>query len=759
MATKPPKADPVQDAPRVAGAQHVAAGLPAVRHSLVMAQQQMGVRRTALTLLRVNQKDGFDCPGCAWPEGEQRHTAEFCENGAKAVAEEATLRRVTPEFFRAHPVSDLAGRSGYWLGQQGRLTHPMYLPEGADHYEPIGWDRAFDIVAEELRALASPDEAVFYTSGRTSNEAAFLYQLFARELGTNNLPDCSNMCHESSGSALTETIGVGKGSVLLEDLHKADLIIVAGQNPGTNHPRMLTALEKAKAGGARIISVNPLPEAGLERFKNPQTPRGLLKGAALTDLFLQIRLGGDQALFRLLNRLILETEGAVDEEFVDAHTHGYEEFAETARAADWEETLTATGLTREDIERALRMVLDSQRVIVCWAMGLTQHKHAVPTIREIVNFLLLRGNIGRPGAGVCPVRGHSNVQGDRTMGIFERPAPAFLDALEKEFGFAPPRAHGYDVVRAIRALRDGEAKVFFAMGGNFVSASPDTEVTEAAMRRARLTVHVSTKLNRSHAVTGARALILPTLGRTERDVQASGEQFVTVEDSMGMVHASRGRLKPAGPHLLSEPAIVCRLARRVLGADSRVPWEEFERDYATVRDRIARVVPGFEDFNARVAHPGGFALPHAPRDERRFPTATGKANFTAAPVEYPALPEGRLLLQTLRSHDQYNTTIYGLDDRYRGIRDGRRVVLVNAEDARALGVADGSYVDLVSEWRDGVERRAPGFRVVHYPTARGCAAAYYPETNVLVPLDATADTSNTPASKSVVVRLEQSTTD
>ncbi|WP_328729608.1 FdhF/YdeP family oxidoreductase [Streptomyces jietaisiensis] len=759
MATKPPKADPVQDAPRVAGAQHVAAGLPAVRHSLVMAQQQMGVRRTALTLLRVNQKDGFDCPGCAWPEGEQRHTAEFCENGAKAVAEEATLRRVTPEFFRAHPVSDLAGRSGYWLGQQGRLTHPMYLPEGADHYEPIGWDRAFDIVAEELRALASPDEAVFYTSGRTSNEAAFLYQLFARELGTNNLPDCSNMCHESSGSALTETIGVGKGSVLLDDLHKADLIIVAGQNPGTNHPRMLTALEKAKAGGARIISVNPLPEAGLERFKNPQTPRGLLKGAALTDLFLQIRLGGDQALFRLLNKLILETEGAVDEEFVDAHTHGYEEFAEAARAADWEETLTATGLTREDIERALRMVLDSQRVIVCWAMGLTQHKHAVPTIREIVNFLLLRGNIGRPGAGVCPVRGHSNVQGDRTMGIFERPAPAFLDALEKEFGFAPPRAHGYDVVRAIRALRDGEAKVFFAMGGNFVSASPDTEVTEAAMRRARLTVHVSTKLNRSHAVTGARALILPTLGRTERDVQASGEQFVTVEDSMGMVHASRGRLKPAGPHLLSEPAIVCRLARRVLGADSRVPWEEFERDYATVRDRIARVVPGFEDFNARVARPGGFALPHAPRDERRFPTATGKANFTAAPVEYPALPEGRLLLQTLRSHDQYNTTIYGLDDRYRGIRDGRRVVLVNAEDARALGVADGSYVDLVSEWRDGVERRAPGFRVVHYPTARGCAAAYYPETNVLVPLDATADTSNTPASKSVVVRLEQSTTD
>ncbi|MFF3905363.1 FdhF/YdeP family oxidoreductase [Streptomyces sp. NPDC001848] len=759
MATKPPTGDPVQDAPQVAGPKHAAAGLPAIGHTLRIAQQQMGVRRTALTLLRVNQKDGFDCPGCAWPEPDHRHKAEFCENGAKAVAEEATLRRVTPEFFAAHSVADLAGRSGYWLGQQGRLTHPMYLPEGADHYEPVTWERAFDIIAEEIAALDSPDQAVFYTSGRTSNEAAFLYQLFARELGTNNLPDCSNMCHESSGSALSETIGIGKGSVLLEDLHKADLIIVAGQNPGTNHPRMLSALEKAKANGARIISVNPLPEAGLERFKNPQTPKGLTTGAALTDLFLQIRIGGDQALFRLLNKLILETEGAVDEEFVREHTYGFEEFAEAARAADWDETLRATGLTREEIEKALRMVLASRRTIVCWAMGLTQHKHAVPTIREVVNFLLLRGDIGRPGAGVCPVRGHSNVQGDRTMGIFERPAPAFLDALEKEFGFAPPREHGYDVVRAIRALRDGEAKVFFAMGGNFVSASPDTEVTETAMRRARLTVHVSTKLNRSHAVTGARALILPTLGRTERDLQGSGEQFVTVEDSMGMVHASRGRLEPASPHLLSEPAIVCRLARRVLGDGSKVPWEEFEKDYATIRDRIARVIPGFEDFNARVARPGGFALPHAPRDERRFPTATGKANFTAAPVEYPELPEGRLLLQTLRSHDQYNTTIYGLDDRYRGIRNGRRVVLVHPEDARALGVADGSYVDLVSEWQDGVDRRAPGFRVVHYPTARGCAAAYYPETNVLVPLDATADTSNTPASKSVVVRLEQSATD
>ncbi|MGW3246417.1 FdhF/YdeP family oxidoreductase [Streptomyces sp. NPDC001070] len=763
MAGKAPVGDPVQDAPEVGSPQQAAAGVLAVGHTLRIAQQQMGVRRTALTLLKVNQKDGFDCPGCAWPEPERRHTAEFCENGAKAVAEEATLRRVTPDFFAAHSVADLARRSGYWLGQQGRLTQPMYLPDGAEHYEPVPWERAFEIVADELTGLAGPDEALFYTSGRTSNEAAFLYQLFAREFGTNNLPDCSNMCHESSGSALAETIGIGKGSVLLEDLHRADLIIVAGQNPGTNHPRMLAALEKAKSSGARIVTINPLPEAGLQRFKNPQTPKGLAGGGTpLADLFLQIRLGGDQALFRALNKALLEAEDeapdtVLDHAFIDEHTHGFQDFATAARATDTDEVLRATGLPQSDIDRLIAMVLEAKSVIVCWAMGLTQHKHSVPTIKEVVNFLLLRGNIGRPGAGVCPVRGHSNVQGDRTMGIYEKPAPAFLDALEKEFGFAPPREHGLDTVAAIRALRDGDAKVFFAMGGNFVAASPDTDVTEAAMRRARLTVHVSTKLNRSHVVTGARALILPTLGRTEKDVQATGEQFVTVEDSMGMVHASRGGLEPASPLLLSEPAIICRLARAVLGPGSRVPWQELEGDYDAIRDRISRVIPGFDDFNAKVRRPGGFTLPHAPRDSRSFPTATGLANFTDAPLEYPRVPEGRLLLQTLRSHDQYNTTIYGLDDRYRGIKGGRRVVLVNPDDGAALGLPDGSYADLVSEWTDGSERRADGFRVVHYPTARGCAAAYYPETNVLVPLDHTADTSNTPASKSVVVRLEQTT--
>ncbi|WP_165984028.1 FdhF/YdeP family oxidoreductase [Streptomyces sp. YIM 98790] len=760
MPAKPPAEDPVQDAPEVSAPPASAAGLPAVARSLRMAHRQMGARRTALTLLHVNQHDGFDCPGCAWPEPDRPHTAEFCENGVKAVAEEATVRRAGPDFFARHALADLARRSGYWLGQQGRLAEPMYLAEGATHYRPVSWERALSLVAAELTALDSPDQALFYTSGRTGNEAAFLYQLFARCFGTNNLPDCSNMCHESSGSALAETLGVGKGSVLLEDLYRADLIIVAGQNPGTNHPRMLTALERAKAAGARIITVNPLPEAGLRRFNNPQTARGLAgRGPELTDLFLQIRIGGDQALFRMLGALLLraaEQDGrtdALDHDFLTRHTHGFEQYAEAARATGWAETLAATGLAREDIEAALRMVLDARSVIVCWAMGLTQHKHSVPTIREVVNFLLLRGNVGRPGAGVCPVRGHSNVQGDRTMGITERPAPAFLDALEKEFGFAPPRAPGLDTVGSIRALRDGRARVFFALGGNFVSAAPDTEVTEDAMRRARLTVHVSTKLNRSHVVPGARALILPALGRTERDERDGTERFVTVEDSMGMVHASRGRLAPASPSLLSEVEIVCRLARRVLGPDHPLPWEEFARDYAAVRDRIARVVPGFEDFNERITRPGGFALPHAPRDERRFPTATGKANFTAAPVEHPRVPEGRLLLQTLRSHDQFNTTVYGLDDRYRGVRGGRRVVFVHPEDARRLGLADGCYADISSEWEDGRERTAPGFRVIHYPTARGCAAAYYPETNVLVPLDATADISNTPASKSLVVRL------
>ena len=552
--SRAPQEDPRQDTPAISAPTRSAAGIPAVINSLRVVSRQSGAARGLATLRDVNQKTGFDCPGCAWPEGKRRHLAEFCENGAKAVAEEATRRAVTPEFFARYSVAELATRSGYWLGQQGRLTHPVFLDKGATHYVPVSWERAFSLIAEELAALDSPDEAVFYTSGRTSNEAAFLYQLFARKFGTNNLPDCSNMCHESSGVALTETLGVGKGSVLLEDLYQADLIIVAGQNPGTNHPRMLSALEKAKRGGTRIITVNPLPEVGLMRFKNPQKARGIVGGGTrLTDLFLQIRLGGDLALFRAWNRMLVEADrdnsgSVLDREFIAEHTHGFDAFVDELCADSdekfWADVDTATGLPREQITEALEMIQASKRIVVCWAMGLTQHKHSVPTIREVVNFLLLRGNVGRPGAGVCPVRGHSNVQGDRTVGIVEKPKEEFLDALGAEFGFEPPRHHGYDTVRAIRAMRDGKVGVFFAMGGNFVSASPDTLVTEDAMRRCRLTVHVSTKLNRSHVVTGARALILPALARTDRDLSGGKEQFVTVENSVGSV--DRGGPGPAG---------------------------------------------------------------------------------------------------------------------------------------------------------------------------------------------------------------------
>ncbi|MFF4733101.1 FdhF/YdeP family oxidoreductase [Streptomyces mirabilis] len=761
MTRKPPAEDPGDARLRVGPPKEYAAGIPAVTSSLRHAGEQMGARRSLLTLLQVNQKKGFDCPGCAWPEPEHRHRAEFCENGAKAVAEEATVRRVTPDFFAEHTLEELLPRSDYWLGQQGRLTHPVYRPAGSDRYRSISWDDAFAVVARELAALDHPDQAAFYTSGRASNEAAFVYQLFVRMLGTNNLPDCSNMCHESSGSALTETIGIGKGSVSLEDLHEADLILVVGQNPGTNHPRMLSALEEAKRRGGRVIAVNPLPEAGLLRFKNPQRPSGVLGGGTrLADQFLQIRLGGDQALFQAFNRMLLEAENeapgtVLDTAFIDRYTHGFEEFAEQARKASWDDILQATGLPEEEIRAAFGHVLAAEKIVVCWAMGLTQHRHSVPTIRDVVNFLLLRGNIGRPGAGLCPVRGHSNVQGDRTMGIYEKPDDAFLDALGTEFAFTPPRHHGHDAVESIRAMRDGQVRVFVALGGNFVAAAPDTDLTEQALRRCRLTVQISTKLNRSHVIAGEQALILPCLGRTEADLRPAGPQLVTVEDSMSMVHLSRGRLKPASEHLLSEVAIICRMARAALGeAGSQVPWENFESDYDRIRDRIERVIPGFEDFNARVRQPGGFALPHPPRDERRFTTSTGLANFTANPLESPHVPEGRLLLQTLRSHDQYNTTIYGLDDRYRGIHQGRRVLFLHPDDLTDRGLADGDLVDIVSEYGDGAERRAPAFRAVSYPTPRGCCAAYFPETNVLVPLDSTADISNTPTSKSIVVRLE-----
>ncbi|GAA1687534.1 FdhF/YdeP family oxidoreductase [Microbacterium sediminicola] len=773
MATKPPTADIDESKLRVKAPATEAVGVPAVMHAMGMSLEQMGVVRSARALLRVNQKDGFDCPGCAWPEEDKRHIAEFCENGAKAVAEEATLRRVRPEFFAQHSIEELLTHDDYWLGQQGRLVEPMILDEGASHYRQASWDEALDVVADELRNLDDPDEAIFYTSGRTSNEAAFLYQLLVRGVGTNNLPDCSNMCHESSGTALTATLGIGKGTVSIEDIHEASLIIVAGQNPATNHPRMLSALEKAKNKDATIVAVNPLPEAGLFRFKNPQTVRGVIgDGTPIADEFVQIRMGGDQALFQAIGRHLLEQHdarlaagepGILDQDFIDGHTSGFAAYAATVQSTEWAELETATGLSEARLRELGDLLIASPSTIVCWAMGLTQHKHSVATLQDVVNVLLLQGNVGRPGAGVCPVRGHSNVQGDRTMGIYEKMPEPFLAALDSEFGFTAPRAHGYDTVEAIRAMRDGKASFFMGMGGNFVSATPDTAVTEQALRNLRLTVQVSTKLNRSHLVTGSRAVILPTLGRTDRDHRGGIDQRVTVEDSMGAVHASRGRLKPPADDMLSEVAIVARIAQRLFSGPDAAPnapqadWAGIEADYATLRTHIEHVIPGFEDYEARIAKGRTFFLPNGPRDARRFATATGLAMFTGNELEYPHIPEGHLLLQTLRSHDQYNTTIYGKDDRYRGITDGRRVVLVNKADADAAGVADGEIVDLVSVWTDGTERRAEEFRIVHYDTPERNAAAYYPETNVLVPLDSTADRSGTPTSKGVVVRLERRT--
>ncbi|MDT5048053.1 MAG: hypothetical protein QOG75_3941 [Mycobacterium sp.] len=754
-----------EHAVRVNGPEHEAAGVKAVMVSMERALVQMGPTRMTAALARVNQRHGFDCPGCAWPEEPGgRKIAEFCENGAKAVAEEATKRTVTPEFFARHSVSELATRPEYWLSQQGRLTHPMVLREGHDHYEPIDWDDAYRLIAKHLNGLDSPDEAVFYTSGRTSNEAAFLYQLMVRSFGTNNMPDCSNMCHESSGTALSKSIGIGKGSVTVLDIEHADCILIAGQNPGTNHPRMLSVLEKAKANGAKIIAVNPLPEAGLMRFKDPQKVHGVVgHGVPIADEFAQIRIGGDMALFAGLGRLLLEADDrapgtVVDRAFVEAHCAGFADYERQTRAVDFDAVVTATGVELTQLNRIAQMLISSDRTVLCWAMGLTQQRHAVATIGEATNLLLLRGMMGKPGAGVCPVRGHSNVQGDRTMGIWEKMPESFLTALDKHFGISAPRKHGYDTVEAIRAMRDGRASVFVGMGGNFVSAAPDTPVAEAALRNCSLTVQISTKLNRSHMVHGATALILPTLGRTDRDVQAGVKQVVSVEDSMSMVHLSRGSLTPPSEALRSEVAIVCQLARTLLGPDHGVPWQQFIGDYDRVRNAIAAVVPGCTDYNARVRAPDGFQLPHPPRDAREFPTHTGKANFSVEPLEWVPVPPGRLVLQTLRSHDQYNTTIYGLDDRYRGVRGGRRVIFVNPRDIANMGLAEGQRVDLVSEYADRhgrvQERRVDDFLIVPYPTPVGNAAAYYPETNPLVPLDHVAVESNTPVSKAVVIRLE-----
>ncbi|HSS22203.1 MAG TPA: FdhF/YdeP family oxidoreductase [Pyrinomonadaceae bacterium] len=743
---------------QIESASKVAGGVPAILQTVKSALSEMGVKRSVRTLLRLNQKSGFDCPGCAWPEPEgERSHAEFCENGAKHVADEATSKRVTPEFFSEWGVAHLAAQSDLWLGKQGRITAPMVLRGGSTHYEPISWDDAFAMVAAELNSLTTPDEAIFYTSGRASNEAAFLYQLFVRQFGTNNLPDCSNMCHESSGSALSETIGVGKGTVSLKDFDLAQAIFVIGQNPGSNHPRMLTALERAKENGCKIVHINPLPEVGLTRFKHPQDVLGWVgSGTKLADLFLPVRINGDVALLKGIAKAVFElaersSSQVLDKEFIGAHTTGFEDYAVAIKDSSWEELTEQSGISRQQLEEAATIFVASERTIFCWAMGLTQHKNAVANIQEIVNLMLLRGQIGKPGAGLCPVRGHSNVQGDRTMGIWERPTDAFLQKLGSEFAFEPPYRHGYDTVKAIEAMHAGKARVFFALGGNFLSATPDTEITAEALRRCRLTVHVSTKLNRAHLITGEQALILPCLGRTEIDEQASGAQFVTTENSMAVVQASRGFLKPCSAQLLSEPAIVARLANATLGSRSSIDWLSLVSDYDRIREHIARVVPGFDDYNERVRHPGGFHLPNAAR-QRVFNTASGRAMFTVHPLPQIKLEADQFLMMTMRSHDQFNTSIYGLDDRYRGIFNGRRVVFLNADDIKSAGLDAGARVDLISHF-EGEERVARNFVVVPYSIPKRCAATYFPETNVLVPLRSVAEKSNTPASKSVVISI------
>jgi formate dehydrogenase major subunit len=736
-----------------------AAGLKAVVVALDRGIAQAGLSRTTRSLLRLNQRDGTDCPGCAWPESQgHRKTAEFCENGAKAVAEESTLRTVGPEFWAEHSIEELSTKTEYWLGNQGRISHPVVIRPGDTHYSQISWNDAFELVGEAIRAT-TPDRTVFYTSGRTANESAFMYQLFARSIGTNNLPDCSNMCHESSGSALNPTIGIGKGTVSLEDIHNAELIFVVGQNPGTNHPRMLSALAECKDNGGKIVAVNPLPEAGLFNFRDPQTPSGLVGGGTnLADEFLQIKVGADLALFQALGHLLLEEEervpgSVVDHEFVAANTDGIDAYRAARKTIDWDETEAATGLSRLQISKVAQMMVASKATIICWALGLTQQPHSVNTLKEIINLLLLQGNFGKPGAGACPVRGHSNVQGDRTMGVWEKPHEWMLAALDAEFGIESPREHGLDSVDTVDAFVSDDVDVFVSMGGNFALACSDTVLLEAAMQRVGLTVSVSTKPNRSHVMHGLTSLILPTLGRTDTDDKhPSGRQVLSVEDSMSVVRTTQGRLEPVSDHLLAEPVIIARMAAATLGDDHPVDWKAMAEDYDVVRDHISRVLPGFDDFNARLKTKNGFVLPNPPRDTRSFATDIGLARFTVSPLEYLTPPPGHLILQTMRSHDQYNTTFYGLDDRYRGIKDGRRVILIHEDDLTEMGFADRDLVDVISTFQ-GSERRADRFRLVAYPTPRGCAAAYFPEANALMHRELVARESNTPGYKAMSVRF------
>ncbi len=738
-----------------------AVGIRAVVSSAKMAFAEAGVMRGLKALANLNQKGGFDCPSCAWPDpdDERSSIAEYCENGARAVAEEATTKKLTGTFFRKNSVIDLAELTDHEIGKKGRIATPVYLPKGSSHYEPISWDGAFQKIGKALNELASPDEAIFYTSGRTSNEAAFLYQLFVRAYGTNNLPDCSNMCHESSGVALDESLGVGKGSVKLEDLYEAEVIIILGQNPGTNHPRMLTALQKAKANGACIVSINPLPETGLMGFENPQQVGGLLGfSTSLTDIFLHVKINGDMPLIQAIELLLLKEEqqnpGTVfDQAFIQKNTEGYNDFLEHLQTLNLDELVTQSGIDLAQIQETAELLKNKSKIITCWAMGLTQHKNAVDTIKEVVNLLLLKGSIGKPGAGTCPVRGHSNVQGDRTMGIFEKPSEDLLKKIEENFGFVPPQNDGHDVVDSIKAMHAGKAKIFFGMGGNFLSATPDTGFTAEALRQCKMTIHVSTKLNRSHLVHGEEAIILPCLGRSDEDIIDGAAQFVSCENSMSVVQSSKGILKPVSKDLLSEPVIICRLAKATLGTNTTINWDKYVQHYDAIRDDIERTIPGFEKYNERVRIPGGFYLPNCNRDGE-FDTKSSKAQFNIANFEALKMGPNELMMMTIRSHDQFNTTIYGLNDRYRGIFNERRVIFMNQADLNSRDLKENDVVDLYNH-HDGIERVAQKFIVIAYPIPKGCAATYFPETNVLVPISSVAIKSNTPTSKQVIIEVKK----
>src|SRR5271168_3879796 len=755
---------------RIGRASEEAAGISAIWNTMVYGIGEMGPVRSTQAFLKINQVTGFDCQSCAWPSPEKkRKHFEFCENGAKAVSDESTKKRVEADFFAKYSIAELAAKSDYWLNQQGRLTSPMVRHANATHYEPITWSDAFAMIAQELNGLDSPNQASFYTSGKTTNEPAFLLQLFARQFGTNNLPDCSNMCHESSGVAMVETLGVGKGTATLEDMENTELIFIFGNNPGTNHPRMLTSLQNAKEHGAKIIVVNPLPEVGMMRvinpnpqdYKNPlELPLALLgKGRALADLYLPVRVNGDVAAIKGILKDLFERErarqiSAIDSEFIRTLTEGFAALLADVGSTSWEEIEENSGLTRNQLRVAADMYAASKKTIIAWCLGLTQHRNGVDNVSMIVNLLLVGGNIGRPGAGTVCVRGHSNVQGDRTMGVWERPPKAFLDALGKEFNFVPPQKWGYDTVETLHAMFDGDVKVFFAISGNFLSNVPDTVYSSHAMQRCKLTAHVSTKLNRSHLITGERALILPCLGRSEEDILASGKQFLTCEDSMGIINPSQGFLPPASPYLMSDVAILANMAHATLGSRITTNWLGFAADYGLIRDAISRVIPGFENFNARLASEKFFYLPNAAK-QRVFKTKSGKAKLSVCPSPKHDLKPGELLLTTIRTHDQFNSTIYGLNDRYRGVFDGRRALFLNPHDMQAMNLKAGQIVDIYSHF-EGEVRKAPRFAIVPYAIARKSAAAYYPETNVLIPIRSVAAKSNQPAAKCIRITLTPS---